>query len=88
MMPVSHGSKDMIKGKTKNCHFKIIVSFFSKQKTKISVALLSSFRITSTERVGISKTNPIKELGTATITSHDLTYKDGRRCNGKFFEKF
>ena len=36
------------------------VSFFTKQKTNISVELLSSFKITSTERAGISKTNPIK----------------------------
>ena len=44
------------------------VSFFTKQKTNISVALLSSFKITSTERVGISKTNPIKELESTTLS--------------------
>ena len=49
-----------------------IVSFFSKQNTNISVANLSSFRITSTERARISKTNPIKDLRTATITSHGM----------------
>ena len=43
------------------------VSFFTKQKTNISVELLSSFKITSTERAGISKTNPIKDLEIATF---------------------
>ena len=43
------------------------VSFFTKQKTNISVELLSSFKITSTERAGISKTNPIKNLKIATF---------------------
>ena len=47
---------------------KIASFFFSKQKTNISVALFSSFKITSTERAGISKTNPTKELELATFS--------------------